>query len=91
MAYEPDSTYVPSSACEPNLEVVPSSSSLLDSTPSVTFSKVDSDDENPPLPVLVPLPKGRKLVRCKWVYRTKYGPDGKVDKHKAILVAKGFS
>eukprot|EP00253_Pinus_taeda_P027041 PITA_27041 len=32
---------------------------------------------------LVPLPKGRKLVRCKWVYRTKYGPDEKVDKHKA--------
>eukprot|EP00253_Pinus_taeda_P003527 PITA_03527 len=40
---------------------------------------------------LVPLPKGRKLVRCKWVYRTKYAPDGKVDKHKARLVAKGFS
>eukprot|EP00253_Pinus_taeda_P006432 PITA_06432 len=40
---------------------------------------------------LVPLPRGRKLVRCKWVYRTKYGPDGKVDKHKARLVAKGFS
>eukprot|EP00253_Pinus_taeda_P030103 PITA_30103 len=40
---------------------------------------------------LVPLPKGRKLVRCKWVYRTKYGPNGKVDKHKARLVAKGFS
>jgi hypothetical protein len=40
---------------------------------------------------LVPLPKIRKLVRCKWVCRTKYGPDGKVDKHKAILVAKGFS
>eukprot|EP00253_Pinus_taeda_P014057 PITA_14057 len=40
---------------------------------------------------LVPLPKGRKLVRCKWVYSTKYGPDGKVDKHKARLVAKGFS
>eukprot|EP00253_Pinus_taeda_P018643 PITA_18643 len=40
---------------------------------------------------LVSLPKGRKLVRCKWVYRTKYGPNGKVDKHKAHLVAKGFS
>eukprot|EP00253_Pinus_taeda_P012236 PITA_12236 len=40
---------------------------------------------------LVPLPKGRKIVGCKWVYRTKYGPDGKVDKHKARLVAKGFS
>eukprot|EP00253_Pinus_taeda_P017786 PITA_17786 len=31
------------------------------------------------------------LVRCKWVYRTKFGPDGKVDRHKAHLVAKGFS
>eukprot|EP00253_Pinus_taeda_P015569 PITA_15569 len=40
---------------------------------------------------LVPLPKGRKLVRCKWVDRTKYGPDGKVDKHKDRFVAKGFS
>eukprot|EP00253_Pinus_taeda_P021161 PITA_21161 len=40
---------------------------------------------------LVPLPKGQKLVRCKWVYKTKYVPDGKVDKHKACLVAKGFS
>eukprot|EP00253_Pinus_taeda_P030683 PITA_30683 len=38
-----------------------------------------------------PLPKGRKLLRCKWVYRTKYGTDGKFDKHKACLVAKGFS
>eukprot|EP00253_Pinus_taeda_P002511 PITA_02511 len=40
---------------------------------------------------LVFLPKGRKLVRCKWVYRTKFGPDGKVDKHKVRLVTKGFS
>ena len=40
---------------------------------------------------LVPLPKGRKLVRCRWVYKTKFGPNGKVDRHKAHLVAKGFS
>eukprot|EP00253_Pinus_taeda_P007002 PITA_07002 len=40
---------------------------------------------------LVPLSKGRKLVRCKWAYRTKFGLDGKVDKHKSHLVAKGFS
>ena len=40
---------------------------------------------------LVPLPKGRKLVRCRRVYKTKFGPDGKVDRHKAHLVAKGFS
>jgi hypothetical protein len=40
---------------------------------------------------LVPLPKGRKLVRCKWVYITKCASDGSVERHKARLVAKGFS
>lgn len=40
---------------------------------------------------LVPLPKGRKLVRCKWIYRTKFAADGSVDKYKARLVEKGFS
>ena len=40
---------------------------------------------------LVPLPKGRKLVRCNWVYRTKYASDGSVERLKARLVAKGFS
>ena len=40
---------------------------------------------------LVPLPKGRKIVRYKWVYRTKYASDGSVERLKARLVAKGFS
>lgn len=40
---------------------------------------------------LIPLPKGRKLVRWKWVYKSKYVVDGSFDKHKARLVAKGFS
>ena len=40
---------------------------------------------------LVPLLKGRKLVKSKWVYRTNYGWDGKVDKQKSKLVAKVFS
>ena len=40
---------------------------------------------------LVPLPKRKKLLICKCVYKTKYGPDGKVDKHKARSVAKKFS
>ena len=40
---------------------------------------------------IIHLLKSRKLIICKWVYITKYGPNGKVDKHTAILVAKGFS
>jgi hypothetical protein len=40
---------------------------------------------------LVPLLKGIKLVRCKWVYRAKYASDGSVERHKVSLVAKGFS
>ena len=37
---------------------------------------------------LVPLPKGRKLVRRKWVYKTKYASDGSVEILKARLVSK---
>jgi hypothetical protein len=39
---------------------------------------------------LVPLPSDRKLVRCKWVYRTKKATNGLVSRYKARLVAKGF-
>eukprot|EP00253_Pinus_taeda_P021852 PITA_21852 len=39
---------------------------------------------------LVPLPSGRKLLRCKWVYRTKSAVDGQITRQKARLVAKGF-
>jgi hypothetical protein len=39
---------------------------------------------------LVPLPSGRKLVRCRWVYMNKSVTDVKISKYKARLVAKGF-
>lgn len=39
----------------------------------------------------VPLPIGRKPIRCKWDYRIKYGPNGIFDQLKPYLVAKGFS
>ena len=40
---------------------------------------------------LVPIPKGIKLVKCKWVYRIKYASNGSVERLKARLVTKGFS
>jgi hypothetical protein len=39
---------------------------------------------------LVPLHSGRKLVRCRWVYRTKSAADGHISEYKSSLVAKGF-
>eukprot|EP00253_Pinus_taeda_P026804 PITA_26804 len=39
---------------------------------------------------LVPLPSRRKLVQCKWVYRSKSVADGQITTQKATLVAKGF-
>ena len=40
---------------------------------------------------LVKLPKDRKAVGSKWVVKLKVGPDGSVERHKARLVAQGFS
>ena len=40
---------------------------------------------------MVNLPKGKKLVGCKWVFTLKYHADGTIERHKARLVAKGFT
>jgi hypothetical protein len=39
---------------------------------------------------LVPLPFGRKLVRCRWAYKTKSETNGQISKYKARLIAKVF-
>jgi hypothetical protein len=40
---------------------------------------------------LVSLPKGRKHIFCKWVFKIKHGVDGEVKCYKAKLVARIFS
>jgi len=39
---------------------------------------------------LVKLPKGKKAIGVKWVYKIKHKPNGDVAKYKARLVARGF-
>ncbi len=40
---------------------------------------------------LVELPKNRKPVSCKWVFRVKHNKDGMIERFKSRLVARGFS
>lgn len=37
------------------------------------------------------LPPGKSAIKCKWVFKTKRDTSGKVIRHKARLVVKGFS
>jgi hypothetical protein len=40
---------------------------------------------------LVPLPKGRNIVRCRWIFQTNMAANGEISKYKSRLVAKGYS
>jgi hypothetical protein len=40
---------------------------------------------------LVPQPQGMSIVKCRWVYRTKFTSKGVFERHKAHLIVKGFS
>jgi Reverse transcriptase (RNA-dependent DNA polymerase)/gag-polypeptide of LTR copia-type/Integrase core domain/GAG-pre-integrase domain/Domain of unknown function (DUF4219)/Zinc knuckle len=40
---------------------------------------------------LVRLPEGKNVISVKWLYKTKIGSDGKLVKHKARLVVRGFT
>jgi hypothetical protein len=40
---------------------------------------------------LVALPKDKKAIGCKWVYKVKHNVDGSVSKYKARLIAKDYA
>ncbi len=40
---------------------------------------------------IVPRPEGRRVVKCKWVFKRKRNKDGQVERHKARLVACGYT
>ena len=40
---------------------------------------------------LVPRPADANIVACKWVFTIKYHPDGTIARHKARMVARGFT
>ena len=40
---------------------------------------------------LIKLPEGSKLIRYKWIFKTKRDSKGNVERYKARLVAKGFT
>jgi len=40
---------------------------------------------------LVVLPKEKKIIGCKWVYKVKHNANGFVSRYKTRLVAKGYA
>lgn len=75
---------------EPNSYKEAMTSSHKDQWVKAMDSEVKSLKENKTW-ILVDLPKDRKPISCKWIYKIKTNADGSLDKFKARLVARGYT
>lgn len=41
--------------------------------------------------IITDLPKGKKPISCKWVYKIKYRTNGEFERCKGRLVVKGYT
>ena len=55
------------------------------------FSSVDNSLYKKDVSDIVELPKGHKSVGSKWIFKHKHDADGKVEQHKARLLAQGYT
>ncbi|MED6162296.1 hypothetical protein PIB30_118906 [Stylosanthes scabra] len=61
-----------------------------DSWKQAIKAELDALDENRTW-MLTKLPKGKKAIGCKWIFKIKLKQDGSIERYKARLVAKGFT
>uniref|UniRef100_A0A2N9HKD0 Uncharacterized protein n=1 Tax=Fagus sylvatica TaxID=28930 RepID=A0A2N9HKD0_FAGSY len=72
----------------------PTSAASSSSHPMLTRAKADEEIQalqSNRTWILVPRPANTNIVGSKWVFRTKYLPDGSIERLKARLVAKGYT
>ncbi|KAG8482489.1 hypothetical protein CXB51_024203 [Gossypium anomalum] len=79
--------------CPENKKVVISRDVIFDEIAMLpNLSLKDSSNKENQKQDLVKLPKGKKVVRCKWVFKKKEGTPGVEEpRYKTRLVAKGYS
>ena len=39
---------------------------------------------------VVPRPEGKSIITSKWIYKIKHVANGRIEKYKAIFMARGF-
>ena len=54
-------------------------------------SEINAQLQNHTWDIVPPPPPTTTIVGCRWIFTTKYNPDGSINRHKARLIAKGYN